>query len=794
MSPREGSPSSSAVSNSISGDVQGNVVNAGTILGGVRYELANDQAEVTLPHRAGAVPPRAMSFQRRSATSSRLGGADTTVLVGLGGVGKTQLAVDFAERLWESGELDLLVWVTASSRESVVAEYAHLASALFGDDRSDPERGARRLLTWLATTSCRWLVVLDDIRTPSDVNGLWPPGAGGRVVATTRRRDTAVRGVGRDLVDVGVFAPEESYAYLRTAFSDSRHLLASFVELADDLGHLPLALAQASAYALDRQLSCEAYRARFADRRRRLASLFPEVGSLPDEHRTTVATTWSLSVELADQLTPAGLGRPLLAVASLLDPNGIPAEVFTTTAVLDLLVRATGRSVDVDDSTDGLHCLHRLSLITFDSTSVHTVRVHSLVQRATRDDLQPGALKGLTHVAARALNAVWPSVERDQGFVEVLRVNADALEVNTDGVVWDCHCRNLLFRAAISRGESGAVAAARDQFTRFVNVARARLGEEHPYTLHARDHCARWTGEAGGPREALAQFEALISDCRRVLGADHPDTLEVYNNLAYWRAHSGDVEHALREFRDLVQIYTQVLGPEHPSTLTARSNVARWTGEAGDPAAAVSCFEVLLPDLRRVLGDDNVLTMTTSHNLAHWRGGNGDVEGAVAGLERVLSSRSKVLGDDHPHTLSTRNNLAYWRAIAGDTARAVTEFRAVLADRKRVLGNEHPETLATLRECAYWWDRAGLFADAAAAYKDLLIGARQTWNVDDHSVLTLHRNIITCLRDAGDTSGMVEGLKAMAVEFERVYGPGEAEAAGFAEHIAALSGAGTTAE
>jgi hypothetical protein len=102
------------------------------------------------------------------------------VVAGLGGVGKTQLAVDYAESVWAAGELDLLVWITAISRDAIVTGYAHLATDLTGIDDPDPKHGAERLLAWLATTGTRWLVVLDDVQTPADVHGLWPPTHGVR--------------------------------------------------------------------------------------------------------------------------------------------------------------------------------------------------------------------------------------------------------------------------------------------------------------------------------------------------------------------------------------------------------------------------------------------------------------------------------------------------------------------------------------------------------------------------------------------------------------------------------------
>jgi hypothetical protein len=123
------------------------------------------------------------------------------------------------------------------------------------------------------------------------------------VVVTTRRRDAALATHGR-IVDVGLFTPNEACAYLADKFVDNPDRLLQADQLAEDLGYLPVALAQAAAYITDRDIDCSEYRRRFADRRRSMRDLTPEPGALPDNYTSPVAVTWSLSIEAADQLNP----------------------------------------------------------------------------------------------------------------------------------------------------------------------------------------------------------------------------------------------------------------------------------------------------------------------------------------------------------------------------------------------------------------------------------------------------------------------------------------------------------
>ncbi|MEU9153614.1 hypothetical protein AB0D59_24410 [Streptomyces sp. NPDC048417] len=175
-------------------------------------------------------------------------------------------------------------------------------------------------------------------------------------------------------------------------------------------------MAQAAAYIIDADLTCASYRELLADRLRKLADVLPEPGALPDDQTATVAATWSLSIERANQIRPAGLARPMLQLASLLDPNGIPATVLTSQPALAHVTKhrtPTGAGgthqpapVSAEDAVLALRALHRLSLIDLTPDVPHrAVRVHQLIQRATRDTLTPDQCDRLALTAADALSA-----------------------------------------------------------------------------------------------------------------------------------------------------------------------------------------------------------------------------------------------------------------------------------------------------------------------------------------------------------------------------------------------------
>ncbi|WP_344178952.1 tetratricopeptide repeat protein [Streptomyces albidochromogenes] len=565
------------------------------------------------------------------------------MLSGTGGVGKTQLAAHHARTAWQAGAVDLLVWVTATSRNAVLSAYAEAAVTVTDPDDpqraglDDPERAAVRFLAWAQSTDRRWLIVLDDVSDPAHLNGtdgrsdLWPPARpNGRTVVTTRRRDAALPG---HLIDVGLFTKGEAVGYLRAKLAaQGRHDDPGQVqELARDLGHLPLALAQAVTYLLDLHLDCATYRKRLADRARTLPDLVPEDSGLPDAHRATVAATWSLSIEHADRLRPTGLARPMLHLVALLDPNGIPATVLTSPPALAYLTEhrtpdagtdpdTSPRAVRADDAADALRCLHRLSLADHTPNTPHQeVRVHNLVQRATREALSPGARDMAARTCADALYEAWPEVERDTALAQALRANTAALTAHATDALWQPDTHPVLFHTGNSLGHTGLVTAARAHFQDLHTTARQNLGPDHPYTLATRADLARWRGAAGDVAGAATATAELLADRLRVLGPDHPDTLTARHNLASWRGVAGDADGAATAFAELLADRLRVLGPDHPDTLTTRANLAHWRGETGDAEGAATAFAELLGDSLRVLGPDHPDTLSTRHYLAHWR-------------------------------------------------------------------------------------------------------------------------------------------------------------------------------
>jgi hypothetical protein len=775
----------------------------GTVIGD-RATVAQSFLLPVIPVRwpvvIGVPPLAAEAFQERPELRAAIevglvsGGTAvvTQVVAGDGGTGKTQLATNAFTRAGD--DMDLRVWVSATSRVAVLAAYAQAAEIVQAPGAAgvgEVEQRARLFLSWLATTDRSWLVVLDDAAEPAHLRGLWPQGKAGRVLVTTRRRDASLTGAGRVVIRVGVFTPAEAAGYLRDKLAPAlsrgdvpADVLDQVDELATDLGHLPVALAQAGAVVADAGITCAVYRDWFADRSRALAELFPTEAPA-DEYEHTVATAWSLAVEQADRLPPAGLARPALLLAAVLDPNGSPAQLWTAPPVLAFLHthrRPAADSARPPPSDNGaiaaaeaeaaLRVLHRLSLASHDPHGgPRAVRVHALVQRATLDTLDLDVVAAAAGAAADALLAIWPLVESDPAVEQALRANTTTLAGRHPDALWQSGAHEVFFRVGRSLGEVGLVTHARDYFNQLVATSALVLGADHPDTLAARHQLARWHGEAGDPAGAAAAFEQLLTDRLRVLGPDHPDTLTTRHNLASCRGKAGDAVGAATAFQDLLVDRLRVLGPDHPATLISRHHLANWQGQAGDAARAAAAFEQLLTDRIRVLGPDHPHTLTTRGDLAFWRGETGDAAGAAAAFEQLLTDCLRILGADHPHTLDIRHSLARWCGEAGDPAGAAAAFQQLVPVCLRILGADHPNTLATRGTLAHWRGQAGDAAGAATAFKDLLADHLRVLGPDHPHTLDTRGNLAYWQGEAGDAAGAATAFEDLLADRLRVLGP-----------------------
>ncbi|MGV9383442.1 tetratricopeptide repeat protein [Nonomuraea sp. NPDC003707] len=748
----------------------------------INVYLRGQQEPVRWPHQVGAVPQPAEGFHARGTEASLIsfGSADgetpdaALVLTGLGGVGKTQWAAHLARSAQASGAVDLLVWIPAATRQAVVAAYAEAAADVCPGEVADADQAAARFVAWLGRTERRWIVVLDDVSAPADMRDLWPPArAGSATLVTTRRQDAALDGQGRRLVELGPFSERQAASYLAHRLGEDSRMLDGAAELAAALGWLPLALAQACAYMLDQDMGCRAYRARLADRTRRLDGLLPEIGALPDQQRVTVAAAWSLSVELADQLNPVGLARPALELASVLSPDGIPPELFASTAARDLLAgRGSATEVDAADAQGAVRSLHRLSLVSY--APGRPVQVHGLVQRSVREQLPPELLARTVRAAADALLQAWPETEPDFATGQRFRANAEALRSHDEHLLWSDHdVHEVLLRTGQSLAHAGLYQASMDHYRQLAAISAQKYGAGYPRTLACRSNSLGFLRFTARHAEAVAAYTELAADCARLVGPDNPLTVGARDTLADARAGGGDLAGALADYEELLVDYRRVRGPHHRDTLSVRSRIASLHGEMGDAPRAAALYKELLGDCRTYLGPLDDMTLYIRIELAHLQGQAGDPVGARERLGELLDEHLAAFGRDDRRTLAVRHELAEWRAAAGDPAGAAAELADMIDDAVRVLGAHHIEVSRARYSLGLLRDKAG---DTAAAPAGMDASARALEQIfgPDHPLVVGNRAVLLGWQHAlveSDPVAAAEALKEKGAALRALLGP-----------------------
>ncbi len=397
---------------------------------------------------SGTVPPLADGYFSRPETGARLASrlqpGDVVALVhgdetgsapaAQGGTGKTQLAVEFAHVMWNSQAVEVLIWANAASRESLVTGFARAANMIdAGDPDEDAEAAAVRFVSWLARTTRPWALILDDLAEVAGLDELWPAGPSGRIVITTRRPASSFGGQDMTVIPVGGLSRREAVSFLGARLNDHPDQRIEALDLGVDLAGLPLALAQASAVLSARGLSCREYRAQLAGRR-------PHMPAVPGVSAAVLAT-WSLAVECAHELPPAGLAWPALVLAAMGDHHGMPGAVLTSPAACSYIAGRPSAAGAADQAMvrAAINNLAQAGLVTIDPASpARTVQMHASVQAAVRAFLPRTDLGQAVLAAADALVEAWPD---DDGGAQLDQAQLDQAQLDQaqlDQALRDC--------------------------------------------------------------------------------------------------------------------------------------------------------------------------------------------------------------------------------------------------------------------------------------------------------------------------------------------------------------------
>ncbi|MCK2217844.1 FxSxx-COOH system tetratricopeptide repeat protein [Actinomadura sp. ATCC 31491] len=640
------------------------------------------------------VPPRNKNFTGREGLLSRLRsgivGQPTAVvphaLHGLGGVGKTQMAIEYAYRYRD--EYDLVWWIPADQPGLVRSTLAQLASKLGvpGPTTTGIDDAAAAVLEALRRGQPyrRWLLIFDNADEPEDLADIVPPGPGHVLITSRNHRWESVV----DTVAVDVFPREESIQFFRRRMArraiDDR--LAD--RLAEALGDLPLALEQAAALQTETGMTPEDYLKLLNERTGRLLS-----EGKPSEYPLSMTAAWGLSVSKLKENLPEAM--ELLRTCAFFGPEPIPRAVFYP-------VEGPLRPVIAELLADPIRLsraiarLGKYALVRIEAESgERTLQVHRLIQallreeldRATQEEIRSEVHTLLIGAAPQPPDepANWPRYDALLGHVGSARVAESTRE----------DVRDFAIDILSYLRTSGNHRATRSLVDTFVSRWTAASGPGNLHVLRAQRIKGNLLRDLGEYQNAYELDQETLRTLRAAAGDRHPDTLIQLNGIGADLRAQGLFREAREHDEESVRLHRDVLGPTHVYTLRAVNNLALDYGLTSDYRGSRALLEEALRAAQAAgaaAGRGTVLNLWTGLGRAVRL--CGDYQEACDVGEDALAYGREHLDADHPRILLAMKDQAIALLRSGEGADALELARDVHARYYRLYGLDNPGTLA----------------------------------------------------------------------------------------------------
>jgi tetratricopeptide (TPR) repeat protein len=744
------------------------------------------------------VPTRNATFTGRNDALERLrdqlaGSSQAVVLplalYGYGGVGKTQIALEYAHRYM--ADYDVVWWVPSEQQELVNPAFAELAARLglrVSDSMTDAAAAAREALR-RGSPYTRWLLIFDNANEPADLEADFPGGTG-HVLVTSRNQAWSRVAVP---LEIDAFTRQESLEHLQRrvpALTD-----ADADRVADALGDLPLAIEQAGAWLAETGTPAPEYVADLITESAAVLAL-----SQPIDYPTPVAVTWRLAFDRLQEQSP-GAAR-LLQLCAFFAPEPISLSLLYSDQMISSLVELDPRLKERIILGQLIREIARYSLAKVDRGS-NTLQVHRLIQAVIRGQMETQAEReSAMHEVHRILvgarprqgdtddpgnwgryDWIWPHL----GPSEAARCDAeDTRQLLIDRVryLWkrgeyeaalqfghrlaeqwrerlgpdDRQTLYLRFHVANVLRSQGRYAEALAEDTDILARQQAVLSEYHPHTLQTAGSMAGDLRGLGEFRRAREMDQQTYDRFKELFGDDEPTTLSAANNLAIDLRLVGDCMGALELDQDTLTRRQAVLGPSHPYSLHSASMLARDMREAGDFEGSAELLRHTYTQYRAVLGEDVVDTLRTAKSLAVSLRKIGQLDVAYRLTQETRQRYEQNYGPGHPDALACQLNLACDVSASGDKTAACAIAAEVHQIYQRTLGERHPFTLAAANNVSAYLRGTGSVREAMTLAETTLRSMREQLGDDHPYTLSCSLSMSNCLHDLGQFTA-AEGLQ-----------------------------------
>jgi tetratricopeptide (TPR) repeat protein len=627
-------------------------------------------------------------------------GNEPQALFGLGGVGKTQTAVEYAYRY--SDEYKAVFWVKAETESALVSGFVEIARLLNLPlkDAKDENETVQDVRRWLEQNES-WLLLCDNADNPAVLKSFLPRNRMGHILLTSRAQNFDDLGIAHP-VPINEMPPDEALAFLlkRTGREDAseeeRHCAE---ELVTELGYLALAIEQAGAYIAAKQAGISAYLNSYRNRKLQvLERSKPKTGDYPE----SVATTWLINFEEVKRASEAA--ADVLRFSAFLSPDNIPLEllILGRTVLTPAIQEALGDGEDELAIDELLAPLTRYSLIRKDVYS-QSYSIHRLVQEVVKDILDGDERKQWSEQVVRAVQKAFPTNVEYKNWVlcERMLSQAEFAYKTVEKFKFEfAEAGELLNQTGDYLYERARYEQTEHLYKRALAIRKKVLGLQHPDVATSLNNLAMLYSKQGKYDKVEPLLGQALEIDKQFSGKEHPTVATSLNNLALLYSDQGQYGKAEPLLKQTLEMNKRLLGEEHPTVATSLNNLAMLYSDQGKYDKAEPLLEQTLEMNKRLLGEEHLTVATSFNNLAGLYFSQGRYEQAEPLFKRALKMRKRLLREEHPDLASSLNNLAALYYSQKQYKKAEPLYVQALEMNKRILGEKHSAVAASLNNLA----------------------------------------------------------------------------------------------
>ncbi|KAH8657178.1 hypothetical protein BGZ60DRAFT_532027 [Tricladium varicosporioides] len=712
------------------------------------------------------------------------------VLHGLGGIGKTQLAITYAKRHKE--KYTAIFWLNANDEDSLKLSFRDIAQQVLRhhpstsvlsnvDQDTDLDQVVRVVKAWLDfPQNTRWLMIYDNFDNPKtpgnpdgsavDIRQFLPRSDHGSIIITTRSSQV---GQGerirvQKLPDVREGLEIVSNISGRRGIENNPDAIA----LVKELDGLPLALATAGAYLEHVTTSFSDYLRLYKISWLKLQTTSPLLNSYEDR---TLYTTWQITFDRIQQQNRAS--AKLLKLWAYFDRQDLWFDLLRHANSADKWIQKFTK--DELNFNEAMALLCSFGLVDLDQSPRQQVgargySVHSCVHSWIVFVLNKEWDKSLAHLALTCVASEVPDTNKKHWWLLQQRLLqhlarqtpfiVDA-KVDIDELYWGFHNLGDLYSG------QGKLAEAEAMYLRALKGYEKALGPDHISTLDTVNNLGNLYKNQGKLAEAEAMYLRALKDYEKALGPDHTSTLLTVNNLGALYKNQGKLAEAEAMYLRALEGKEKALGPDHTSTLNTVNNLGALYSDQDKLAEAEAMYLRALEGCEKALGPDHTSTLDTVNNLGNLYKNQGKLAEAEAMYLRALEGYEKALGPDHTSTLDIVNNLGNLYSDQGKLAEAEVVYLRALEGYEKALGPDHTSTLNTVNNLGNLYSDQGKLAEAEAMYLRALEDYEKALGPDHTSTLRTVNNLGALYSDQGKLAE-AEAMYLRALEgCEKALGP-----------------------